>query len=180
MKITFEKILFTEKLDPEILKCSVEEFLFKVQDVAVKLKVPVDSLMLLIDLESAGTFSPSITNSLGYTGLIQFGKVAAQEVGTTRDQLREMNACEQMDYVYLYLKKYVNRMKTLSDIYLAVFFPAAIGKPDDWVLHSRNLAPEKVAIWNPLFDINKDQKLQVWEIKQKLKKRVPKSHLHLV
>lgn len=180
MKITFENILFSNKLKAEVLKCSVDDFMFKVQDIAVKLKIPVDALMAVIELESAGTFSPSITNSLGYTGLIQFGKVAAREVGTTRDQLRAMNACEQMDYVYLYLKKYVNRMKTLSDIYLAIFFPAAIGKPDDWVLHSRNLAPEKVAIWNPLFDINKDQKLEVWEIKKKLKKRIPKSHLHLV
>lgn len=180
MKITFEKILFTEKLDPKNLKCSVEDFIMKVQDIAVKLKIPTDALMAVIDLESAGTFSPSITNTLGYTGLIQFGKVAAREVGTTRDQLREMNSCEQMDYVYLYLKKYVNRMETLSDIYFAIFFPVAIGKANDWVLHAPKLSPEKVALWNPLFDINKDQKLQVWEVKEKLRKRIPKSHLKLV
>lgn len=180
MKITFENILFSNKLKAEVLKCPVEDFLFKVQDIAVKLKIPVDALMAVIELESAGTFSPSITNSLGYTGLIQFGKVAAREVGTTRDQLRAMNACEQMYYVYLYLKKYVNRMKTLSDIYLAIFFPVAIGKTDDWVLHSPTLTPDEVALWNPLFDINKDQKLQVWEVKKKLRKRIPKSHLHLV
>ena len=48
----------------------------------------------LINFESAGTFSPSITNSLGYTGLIQFGTGAASDLGTTTAYLRGLSAEE--------------------------------------------------------------------------------------
>ena len=153
---------------------------FKVVEVAHNLEILPDHLMAVIELETGGTFDPEITNSLGYTGLIQFGSVAAKEVGTTRKALRKMDACEQLDYVYLYLKKYKGKMKSLSDIYLAVFFPVAIAKHLEWVLQTKNLKPEKVALWNPLFDTNQDEKIQVWEIKQKLMQRIPDSYLFLV
>ena len=180
MKITFEEVLFTDKLNPEVLKCSVDRFIFKVAEVAHKLEILPDQLMAVIELETGGTFDPAITNSLGYTGLIQFGSVAAKEVGTTRGALRKMNACEQLQYVYRYLKKYKGRMVNLSDIYLAVFFPAAIGKPLNWTFETRSLEAKKVALWNPLFDVNKDHRIQVWEVKQKLMQRIPDAYKHIV
>lgn len=180
MKVSFEQVLFTEKLKPEVLKCSVDEFIFKVTELAHKLEIIPDQLMAVIELETGGTFDPAITNSLGYTGLIQFGSTAAKEVGTTRDKLRKMNACEQLDYVYLYLKKYRGRMINLSNIYLAVFFPVAIGKPLNWTFETSTLKAEKVALWNPLFDINKDSKIQVWEVKKKLMQRIPDQYKHIV
>ena len=58
----------------------------------------------LINFESAGTFDPSITNSLGYTGLIQFGEGASEDLGTTRDYLRSLSAKDQMDWVQKYFE----------------------------------------------------------------------------
>ena len=167
------KIIFYDKLNEKKLKTTKAEFLNKVSDVGRRLGVPMNWLLFAMELESAGTFDPSITNSLGYTGLIQFGAVAAKEVGTTTTALRRMDAVTQMEYVYKYLVKYKSKYKTFVDLYLAIFFPLAIGKPEDWVLEAKGLPSGKVAQWNPLFDLNKDGKIQVKEIRQKLLNRVP-------
>jgi hypothetical protein len=83
----------------------------------------------LINFESAGTFDPSITNSLGYTGLIQFGTAAASDLGTTTGALRGMGATAQMDYVYEYLRRRLPIENTV-DLYMAVFYPVSMGDPD--------------------------------------------------
>ncbi|WP_300440757.1 hypothetical protein [Christiangramia sp.] len=171
--VTANEILFGHKLKADVIKCSVQDFVDKVQKVSQNLLIVPDWLMLVMELETAGTFSPSITNSLGYTGLIQFGRDRAKEAGTTRAALRRMDGIEQLDYVYKALLPFIGKMNTIQDVYLAVFFPAAIGKPLGWTLHARNLPAEKVGKWNPLFDIDKDGVIQVWEIKKKLLNRIP-------
>lgn len=176
VKITADDIVFGYKLKPEILKCPVQDFVDKVCKISQDLLIVPDWLMIVMELETAGTFDPSITNALGYTGLIQFGKDAAKEVGTTRNQLREMDALEQLDYVKKYLAKFVGRMNRLPDVYLAVFFPVAIGKPLGWTLQARNLPPEKIGKWNPLFDVDRDGVIQVWEIEKKLRLRIPEKY----
>lgn len=45
--------------------------------------------MTVMALETAETFSPSIDNGIGYVGLIQFGKDAAETIGTTTDSLKK-------------------------------------------------------------------------------------------
>lgn len=152
-----------------------EEFIEKVKSISRYLEINPNWLMVVIELETAGTFSASITNKLGYTGLIQFGKKTAFDLGTSTDDLRKMDAIEQLDWVKEYFKPFRKKMKNIADVYLAVFFPAAIGKSDGWVLHTHRLKAERIAKWNPLFDINKDKRIQVWEIKSKLFKRVPDS-----
>lgn len=171
MKTT--EILHANKLNSNVLKCSVSDFIGKVKEVSCMLDINPNWLMLVMDLETAGTFDPSITNKLGYTGLIQFGEAAASDCGTTTARLRNMNGVQQMDFVYKYLRRYKSRIKNFQDVYLAVFFPAAIGRPEDWVLHTSRLSPARIAKWNPLFDTNRDMKITVKEIKDKLISRVP-------
>lgn len=88
----------------------------------------------LINFESAGTFSPSIKNSYGYVGLIQFGTSASKDLGTTTDYLRTLSAREQMNWVQKYFelphKRRGSDYSTPMDLYMAVFYPLAIGKPD--------------------------------------------------
>ena len=87
----------------------------------------------LINFESAGTFSPSITNSLGYTGLIQFGTSASRDLGTTTEYLRSLSARDQMDWVQKYFelphKRRGSDYSNPVDLYMAVFYPLAIGNP---------------------------------------------------
>ena len=88
----------------------------------------------LINFESAGTFSPSITNSYGYTGLIQFGTSASADLGTTTAYLRSLSAREQMDWVQKYFelphKRRGSDYSNPVDLYMAVFYPASIGNPN--------------------------------------------------
>lgn len=149
------------------------DFILKVEGISKALEVPVNHLMALMDYETAGTFSPSITNALGYVGLIQFGKAAAQDLNTTQVALKQMTAVEQLDYVYLYLKRYKSKINSYVDLYLAVFFPLALGKGRDFVLQSRRLKASRIAKANKGFDLNKDGKITVGEVEDKLIQRVP-------
>lgn len=159
--------LFENKISPSLI--------LKIQEVANKLNIPFNHLIAVIELETAGTFSPSITNSLGYVGLIQFGKAAAKDIGTTRADLKKMSAVEQMDYVYKYLVRYKSKIHSYVDLYLAIFFPLAMGKGNDFVLQTKRLTASRVAKANPLFDINKDGQITVAEIEEKLLKRIPEN-----
>ena len=170
-------ITFGYKLKASVLKCAPQEFVDKVIEICCRLWINPHWLMVVMELETAGTFDPAITNTLGYTGLIQFGDAAAADLGITTAQLRKMNALDQLEYVERYLKPYKSKMNRLPDVYLAVFFPRAIGKADGWVLQTARLNPERIAKWNPGFDVNKDKQIQVWEIKQKLLARIPKDKL---
>lgn len=153
-------------------------FIAKVKNIASKLGINPNWLMAIMDLESAGTFSPSITNSLGYTGLIQFGKQAAADLGTTTDKLRKMSALDQLDYVYKYFLIHKGKYKSYVDTYFAVFFPLAIGKPDDWILQSKDLTAKQIYDANPSFHHVGDGKIRVWEVKKTLLSRLPSEWLN--
>ena len=48
-------------------------------------------------------------------------------------------------------------MKTLSDVYMAILWPAGIGKPDDYVLfYQKDSKHPKRYIQNARLDFNKD------------------------
>jgi len=172
---TSETLLF-EQLIPE----NREEFKLKVIEIAGKLGIKPDWLMLVFYIETAAAvykvINHRIQNSIGATGLIQFLKSTAVALGTTTDSLKRMSNVEQLNYVYKYLRPYAGNMKNCQDVYLAVFFPTAIGKPDDWVLQSKTLSPETIASQNQLYDLNKDRKITVGEIKQKILSFIPKGY----
>ena len=94
--------------------------------------------MAIMAFETKGSFSPSVQNAAGSsaTGLIQFTSATAVGLGTTTTALKRMTAVEQLDYVYKYFQPYASRCKTLSDTYMAVLYPAAMGKADNYILFS--------------------------------------------
>ncbi len=97
----------------------------------------------LINFESGGTYNPAITNSIGATGLIQFMPATAPTLGTTTDALKNMTFAEQMVYVNKYIyswyktKHWLNAdgspikgKMTQQDLFMTIFYPAAIGNPN--------------------------------------------------
>lgn len=90
-------------------------------------------LMSCMAFESAETFSPTIRNAAGSgaVGLIQFMPATAQGLGTTVENLALLSASEQLDYVAQYFKPYAARIRSLSDMYMAILLPKYIGQPDD-------------------------------------------------
>lgn len=90
----------------------------------------------LINFETGSTFSPSKQNpQSNATGLIQFMPSTASGLGTSVDALKNMTAQQQWFYVEKYLMKQKNSgssFKDPTDVYMAVFYPAAMGKGRDF------------------------------------------------
>jgi len=106
----------------------------KIVEVAGNLGIPDPGwLANLINFESGESFKASTTNSLGYVGLIQFGKGAATDLGTTRENLKALSEVQQMDWAEKYFqlphKRQGASYKDPREIYMAVFYPSYMG---DW------------------------------------------------
>ncbi len=128
---------------------------FKVKLIEISENIGVDPNYLIsaIAFETGETFSPSIKNRNGATGLIQFLPDTAVELGTTTADLAAMTAVDQMDYVEKYFNPYRNRLESIEDVYMAILWPAAIGKANSWALFSR---PSAQYERNSGLDTNKD------------------------
>jgi hypothetical protein len=150
-------------------------FVEKVKTVASNLGINPNWLMAIMYWESAKTFSPTITNSIGATGLIQFMPKTAMSLGTSTGALRLMSAVQQLDYVYKYYLPYKNKIQSYVDCYLITFFPIALGKSENFVLQAKDISAYAIASSNPAFDLNKDGKVTVAEIKQKMLEQLPTS-----
>ena len=143
------------------------EFCAKLKEICSKLAINPEWLLAVMYIESR--INPKAVNKYtGATGLIQFMPTTANSLGTTTAALQSMTAVEQLDYVYLYLKPYTGKMQSLMDVYFAIFFPAAIGKPADYVLQTSKLSAALIASQNSGYDINKDNQITVAEVEQKL------------
>lgn len=120
------KELFSYKVTPE--------FVDDARDISYKLGASTTDLFFVMDYETAGTFSPSIQHpSSKATGLIGFLPSTAIGLGTTVGELQKKSAVQQLPYVYEYLKPYKGELTDVYNTYLAVLYPAALGKPDTYV-----------------------------------------------
>src|SRR5215470_11415104 len=110
-------------------------FCEKVTAIAARLGADPNFLLAVMAFESGGTFSSSVKNKFtGATGLIQFMPRTATSLGTSLAALAQMTPEAQLDYVERYFQPYRGKLKTLEDTYMAVLWPAALGKPNDYVL----------------------------------------------
>lgn len=132
------------------------EFEQAVRYYSQKLGIRPEWLMAVMHFETAGTMNPGIQNSIGATGLIQFMPNTAIGLGTTVDALKKMTGSEQMYWVHKYLSPYQNKIKSLADLYMAVFYPLAISRGQEFVLGSQNNTADTVARQNPSFSNGRD------------------------
>lgn len=168
-KVEFQKTPFAwgSKVSPE--------FRSKVKIICSDLRFDPNHLMSCMAFESGETFSPSIKNAAGSgaTGLIQFMPRTAKNLGTSTEALAKMTALDQLDYVHKYFLPYKGRLHTLSDLYMAILWPAAIGKPEDHVLWDRSTKPTTYA-QNAGLDVNKDGKITKAEASGKVYAKLEK------
>lgn len=152
-------------------------FRARVVEISRLLQIDPSDLMACIAFETGETFSPAIRNAAGSgaTGLIQFMPQTAQALGTTTEKLASMDAVEQLDYVYLYFKPRTGRLHTLEDIYMAILWPAGIGKPNDYVLFAKaDTKRPKLYIQNAGLDFNRDGKITKAETCAKVRAKLEK------
>jgi hypothetical protein len=98
--------------------------------------------MAAMAFETARTFRPDIKNPLSKaTGLIQFMPRTAKSLQTSTAALARMSAVRQLDYVEAYFTPFAGRLKDLSDVYMAILWPAAVGKPVSFTLFAAPASP---------------------------------------
>ena len=164
----------------------VTDFITKVRTLSDKLKINPDWLMMVMYMESkinaqavnkqkGDSHDPKVRSATRATGLIQFMPKTAKAFGTTTSALYNMTALQQLDYVYQYFKPYAGKLTSFADLYMVTFFPAAIGKPNSYVLQTSKIAASTIAKQNPVFDVNKDQKVTVGEFKSKIHANIPET-----
>ncbi|MBE0392399.1 PAAR-like protein [Flavobacterium sp. PL002] len=105
-------------------------------------------LMVCIAVETGGTFDPAEGHPAA-TGLIQWTGSAINGMNAnnkynkgeklTKLKLSKMKILEQLDYVELYFKMWIDSKKVISDsldMYMCIWCPAAVGKRDDYICYS--------------------------------------------
>jgi hypothetical protein len=137
------------------------DFLSAVQNLAGKLNCDFYDLLAVMYLETDKSMAPNKpSGASSAVGLIQFIPGRAREVGSSTDQLAAMTRVEQMVFV----EKYFNlpdvnlkRVKSpgINDLYMAIFAPAAIGKPDDFPLYTKANSFKNYSA-NFRYDLNRD------------------------
>ena len=150
-----------------------EPFRQRVLVMAVRLAAQANDPMAVMGFESGRTFSPSVRNAAGSgaVGLIQFMPQTAAALGTSTNDLAEMTAVQQLDYVEKYFLPRKGKLKTLGDVYSAVLWPAAIGKPDEYVLFRKDdVRTPKRYLQNKGLDFNKDGLVTKAEIVAKVER----------
>jgi len=127
-------------------------------------------LAAVISFESAGTFASNVTFGGGHyrgpqdnakaVGLIQFTNIALAAMASrgtvvTKAQLAAMLPEDQLNWVKIYLATVLGsrQMLNIGDVYMAVFAPMAVGKPDSQVLY---LSPTPAYTANRALDRNGD------------------------
>lgn len=119
-------------------------------------------LYKVISIESKGN-TKAVNKQSKATGIIQWLPSTARRLGTSIDSLYTMSMNEQLDYLYEYYKPICKKYKLNSykDVYLAVFHPKALGKPNNYVIGNKD---SKAVKQNKSIDVNNDGIIEVSEI----------------
>lgn len=145
-------------------------FKSKVIVISTKLGCDPSHLTSAMAFETGESFSPSIRNrQSGATGLIQFMPSTAQSLGTTTADLASMSAIDQLDFVQKYLNPFKNKMNTLSDVYMTILLPSAVGKAEAFVLFR---SPTKAYRQNQGLDVNHDGQITKGEAASKVQAKL--------
>lgn len=153
------------KIDPD--------FMYKVQRIASELNCNTEDLLAVMNAESGLDAQAENISGRGAVGLIQFTNVAVEELNrhgcrVTKEQLKNMDALEQLDYVEKYLKiaksyKFSEDAKlSAGDLYAIVYLP---GRADRDVLSAKG---ENYYDSNVGLDINRDGQITKSELENRV------------
>jgi hypothetical protein len=134
----------------------------ELQEIAKRLRT--EPAWLLNVMASESLFNPAARNgSAGQTatGLLQFIEDTARGLGTTTKAIRRMNPVEQLRLVEKYLSPFQGRLKSLADVYSAVFRGFIVEGGDATVVAPLNNSNKERRIYslNKWLDFNGDGKI---------------------
>lgn len=149
--------------EPKVSK----DFTLEVRRMAGRLGIDASWLMAVMAFETGGSFAPGERNPVsGATGLIQFMPATARGLGTSTGELARMTPVQQLGYVEAYLEPYADRLRSLEDLYMAVLWPAAIGRPAGYALFEW---PSVAYDQNRGLDADGDGAVTKWEAAAKVR-----------
>lgn len=139
------------------------EFHTKYVNMCARLGLDPNYLASTIRIESGwkSTAENPVSHAVGFIQLMPKGVLKAWNMDP--ETIRNMSPIDQLDVVERYLAPWAKKgnIKTRADHYLVVFWPAAVGKPSDYVLaDSTQLAYKQ----NHGLDFNQDGKITVSDI----------------
>ena len=124
-----------------------DDFAARVELAADNLNVNPSWLMAVMYRESALEADAANKDKNGNViaaGLNQIQAATATGLGTSISALLSMTAIKQMDYVEEYFKEAIQEAgrtpKSVGDMYLLNFYPAAVGKPYSYVIYKAGSA----------------------------------------
>lgn len=119
--------------------------------------IPIDPNALIGIIYEESRFDPGVINKVGpgAVGLLQFTPDVLTKLGVTQNDVANMSALDQLDYISTYFSWY--NINSPYDLWFAVFWPSAIGQPDTYVLQTPTLSASLVAKDNPGIAKGKDQ-----------------------
>ena len=124
-------------LDIAGLRQTSSGFRSALAEMALSLGMDPSYIAGVMAIETGRTFSPSIQNPFtSAVGLIQFMPATARALGTSVEELKRMSAIGQLEYVKRFFRPHIGRLRTPGDYYLAVFYPAYIGRAPSTVIFS--------------------------------------------
>lgn len=156
-----------QQLEAMALQKHGPEFVQKVKEMATRLGVKPEWILAVMKNE-AGMDPKARNPNGGATGLIQFMPATARGLGTTTEALSKMSATEQLKYVEKYYSSFKGQIKSGTDLYLATFWPAAVGKSDSY-----KIGGAEVARVNGIFDLNKNGQITAGEFREYYRRKYP-------
>ncbi len=159
-KMISSKIIATVGLDST-------GFINQVKITSRSMHILPEWLLTCIYMESR--FNPKAVNKdTGASGLIQIMPSTAKDIKISLNEILSMGAIAQVQKVIpVYFKNKIGRMKSVYDVYFAIFYPVAIGKPNSFIIgREKSLEfAKKVRNVNSGYDFNKDGVISVGEVK---------------
>lgn len=132
----------------------------RVRWIGEDLKFDPNWLMACMAFETGRRFSANVKNPRSSaTGLIQFMDATARGLGTTTSRLAAMTAEDQLNFVWRYFRDRIKErgpITRLSDCYMAILNPVAMGKSDSFGMWVEGQAAYAV---NAGLDANRDHQI---------------------
>ena len=128
----------------------------KLKEISQAINIDEKYIIKLMNHESG--LNPTITNSIGCTGLIQFCPDSgnSKTISGVKYDLNQLknDLSLQMDAIKeFWLSGYKSgKIKNPEDLYTFNLFPVAAGKPDDFVLQTNSTSAQTIAKSNPIFN----------------------------
>ncbi|WP_256852673.1 hypothetical protein [Pantoea sp. Fr+CA_20] len=168
------KIIWMKRFFEKFGADKTSAFRTKLLDVSNDLGIDPNYIMACIALETGKTFRTDIKNpGSSATGLIQFMKATAEELGTSTSQLRRMDHVQQMEYVKKYFQMQSCNVNvpteewSLEDVYYSIFSPKLIKLKSNDIIYQKGDGDSYDK--NLYHDVNKDGKITKSEIAENIR-----------